>query len=102
MTGMWEVGIGAMLTFSATWRVPATEEGTLTDPTEVTFLLEDPEGEVLDVVYPAMPIERDSAGTFHVDYVPLLPGRYYWRWQGTGAAHGSTEGSIRVLPSIFT
>jgi hypothetical protein len=94
-----EVGLGTMITLAVTWRVPATAAGTLTDPTTVVLKVRDPAGVTTTYTYPAAPIVKDAAGSYHADYVPAVAGTYVWRWEGVGVAHAAAEGVVRVAPS---
>lgn len=88
--------IGTMVRISATWTVPATEDGVPTDPTAVALTVELPDASTATPT----PV-RDAAGVYHADYLPPVAGTYLWRWEGTGAAHASAEGTFAVEPSAL-
>ena len=94
--GVFLIGDGVRL--ENTWRVPATAAGAVTDPTTVTLRIEPPTGSVVSFVYPTG-VVKVSTGYYRYDYVPTLAGRYWWRWEGTGAAQGAEEGRFTVRPS---
>jgi hypothetical protein len=88
--------IGTMVRLSAEWRVPATEDGVLTDPTAVLLTVRLPDASTVTPTPVA-----DAVGRWHADYLPAAAGSYKWRWEGTGAAHASAEGTFAVEASTL-
>jgi uncharacterized protein YfaS (alpha-2-macroglobulin family) len=72
-----------------------TVGGTPTNPTALTAKVEKPDGTVLseDDLVP------DADGNFHYDFAADLPGSYWCRFEGTGAAAGAAETMIYVSES---
>lgn len=75
--------------------------GVNTDPTTITLKQIDPLGNVTSWVYPAAPIIRDSAGTYHADVTPNLTSFWIYRWEGTGVCIAVGEVTIEILHSLF-
>ena len=85
-----------------TMRGAFTSGSTATDPTTLTFKLKDTSGSTTTYVYGTdAELVRDSAGNFHVNYTPELPGNYYYRFAGTGACQAASEGLFSVRESEF-
>jgi hypothetical protein len=97
--------IGTMVRHSAEWRVPATPDATLTDPTTVTLQVRLPSQTLLTSTYlgasDAGAITRDATGQYHADYLPLTVGTHRWRWAGTGAATAAAEGQYTIDASTL-
>lgn len=95
--------IGSLVRLAAAWRVPATPQGTLTDPTTVTLTIRLPDGSQVVSAYggatAAGTITKDATGLYHADYLPLTEGEHRWRWAGTGAAHAPDEGKFTIRGS---
>jgi hypothetical protein len=71
----------------------------LTDPTTVSMLLIDPDGNTVSFSYPAT-ITKDSTGKYHCDHTPTTPGTWKYRWVGTGTVPSSATRRIRVLAEL--
>ncbi len=68
------------------------EDGTLTNPTTVTFTLREPDGVKTTYTYPTDPeIVRDSTGIYSFSFVPDQVGSHGFRWLGTGTVPLATE-----------
>jgi hypothetical protein len=70
--------VGAPITLSVSF---ADAAGTAVDPTTVTLTVIAPDG----TASPGIAAVRDSTGSYHVDYVPSVAGRFQWFFVGTGA-----------------
>lgn len=90
--------LGTPVRVSATWTV----DGTATDPTTVKLRYRrDGRAETVDTYGGAESIiTRVSAGSYRADIVPDHVGKWLYRWEGTGAATGASEGSFTVT-SIY-
>jgi len=75
---------------------------TPTDPDTVALKILDPSGNSTldDWPAPADLIVHDGPGEFSYEFTPLVVGIWRWRWEGTGAASGITEGSFEIT-TIF-
>lgn len=97
--------ITTLVRLTAAWRVPATLEGALTDPTTVTLTIKLPDGSTVDSVYggatAAGTIVKDAVGVYHADYLPLTTGQHRYRFGGTGAAHAPGEGVFGIEASAL-
>jgi hypothetical protein len=70
------------------------------DPTGIQLLLKTPDGVESTRSYPSL-VLKDSTGNYHFDYAIEQSGRYWYRWQGTGAYPSAVEGYFVVKPSQF-
>lgn len=52
------------------------------DPTAVSLFVEDPAGTVTQVA--SNQIVRTGVGAYYSDFLPTGPGRWAYKWQGTG------------------
>ena len=75
----------------------------LTDPTVlVAQVLDETNNARMMYAWPAgQDIVRDSAGVFHLDVTFTGAGRWWIRWQATGAIVAAEERSVTVRPSKF-
>ena len=90
---------GAMYNLQLGFRIA---DGTPTDPTGPTFKMLEPAGTVTTYVYPTnAQLVRDSAGVFHVDWIPDEHGTHTYRFIGTGAVQSAAEDSFLVRQSAF-
>lgn len=88
---------GTKVVARATFKVPATEAGTLTDPTTVIFTEREREASS-STPYQygvAAEVTRVSAGVFEWARVPA-EGEWHLHVQGTGAAHGAAEVGFKI------
>jgi hypothetical protein len=91
--------VGASMRSRCYFRV----DGTLTDPTTVTFKFKNPAGTVTTWVYGVGAEVKKSATGSYWAVVPLdSAGSWYHRWEGTGTAKGAKERLVQVQPSKFT
>lgn len=67
------------------------ETGVPVDPTELRFVVEDPDGTEAEP-----DIVHDAVGAYHVDVVLSAPGRWRWRWWSAGVGQASKSGRIDV------
>lgn len=89
--------LGEVATPTAEFRVG----GVLTDPTAVTFTVEQPDGVETTYVYGTDPeLIRDSAGIYHVEVLTDQQGTWVYRFVGTGAATGANEGQFSVTSQV--
>lgn len=54
------------------------------DPTSVALFVEDPSGNVSQI--DPLQIVRTGVGTYYCDYLPPSPGRWTYKWQGSGTS----------------
>jgi hypothetical protein len=52
------------------------------DPTTVALFIEDPNGVVTEVA--SNLLVRTGVGTYYSDFLPTMPGKWTYKWQGTG------------------
>jgi hypothetical protein len=77
-----------------------TSDGTLTDPSTVTFRWRINDGAETVWVYGTdVQLVKDSTGKYHVDVQTTTVGVYSYRWEGTGALVATSEGSFTVTSS---
>jgi hypothetical protein len=73
-----------------------------TDPTTVRFRFVKPDGTVTTWVFGTdVQVVRDSAGLFHADVPADQPGKWFYRWEGTGAVVAAFEHEFRVIASVY-
>jgi hypothetical protein len=79
-----------------------TVDDVVTDPTTVTFTVEQPD-DTLDVFVFGTDAEvtNPSTGYYELAYLPPSAGTYNYRVVGTGAVAAATEGSFEVLRSAI-
>ena len=58
------------------------EQNLPADPITVALFIEDPNGVVTQVA--ANLIVRTGTGTYFSDFLPPIPGKWTYKWQGTG------------------
>ena len=66
------------------------------DPTEIMLTVKSPAGVMTQYTYPEIPVIKDSVGRYHADILPTAEGDWQWRFVGTGAAQGASEGEFRI------
>lgn len=84
---------GDYIRLTGTWR---NDTSALVDPTTVTLKIQSPDGSISSITYASGAVIRDSVGVFHYDYQPSVQGNYTYRWEGTGNAIASGQGSFFV------
>jgi hypothetical protein len=55
------------------------------DPLEVLLFVQDPVGNIIQfpsVDFPGSPIVRIGVGLYYCDFVPYMPGKWSYKWQG--------------------
>jgi hypothetical protein len=88
---------GTPVRVSATFRVAGVE----TDPTTVTAIIRDPDGVERTYLYGTdAELVRDDAGDYHVDVDAGPPGRWIYRFAGTGVASAAAEQVFLVEGSV--
>jgi hypothetical protein len=81
--------------------VSFTVDGTLTDPTTVTFKSMDPGGNVSIFVYGTdNELVKDSTGIYYADVITDENGEWNFRFEGTGACEAVEEQAFNVT-SVF-
>lgn len=97
--------IGTMARNSCEWRVPATPDAALTDPTTVGLQIRLPDASTVSSTYggasAAGTIVKDATGQYHADYLPATAGSYWVRWTGTGTAYAAFEYGFAVEASAL-
>lgn len=84
-----------------------TPQKVLADPTDVDFYWITPTDYASTSIsghyaYPADPeLVRDSTGMYHVDLPSSEEGRWYYKWDVSGAVTGTFEGTFAVGESEF-
>ena len=78
-----------------------TISGVDTDPTTITFKIEDPNGNVTVNLYGSSNIVKDSVGIYHLDVLLTVAGNWDFRIVGTGAVQAASEQQLTVQQSFF-
>lgn len=77
-----------------------TVNGTQTDPTTVSLLVQDPSGAQTTYTYAGAQVVRVSAGAYQYELAVPVTGTWSYRWTGTGAAPGVGEGEFGVYDLV--
>jgi len=88
---------GDVVRFSAEF----TSDGVLTDPTEVTLKIKQPNGTISTYTYGAAEITRVSTGNYYKDVEMTQTGQLWYRFSGTGALISAEESYLIIRPSEF-
>lgn len=95
--------IGNSVRMTCEWRLPATPDGVLTDPSTVTLQLLRPDAVLVSSTYGgtsgAGTIVKSATGQFYADYTPVTAGDFRYRWTGVGAATAAAEGAFSIEAS---
>lgn len=93
-----EFPLGQPLVADATFTVA----GAPTDPTAITFTIEEPDGTVLEFEWPpdSQYVAKITTGVFQGQYTPTKVGRHAYRMEGTGAAAGVIEEEFLVTSLV--
>ena len=88
----------------STVRVQATfvVGGVNTDPTTVTLKVKSPAGVTTTYTYAGATVTKSATGIYYKDLGPTIldvPGKWYYRWIGTGAAAGVAETLLTIIAS---
>lgn len=88
--------IGDQVRLTATFK---NRSGSPADPTTVTFTYQKPGGPVIS---DSGAVVKDSTGVYHYDLtLDNVPGKWRYRFAGTGALIAAEEGEFRVDPSVL-
>jgi hypothetical protein len=80
---------------------PFSSNGTPADPTTVKLVWRRRGSPPTTWVYGTdTEVVRDSAGTFHASIPIDRPGKYYFRWVGTGAVTAAEENSFDAVTNF--
>lgn len=87
---------GDTISFSVTFSVSSVD----TDPTAVTFKIKNPNKSVTTYIYLTdAELTKTTTGQYKTTLVLNLAGEYSYRWEGTGAAPGVAEDTIKISRS---
>jgi len=81
--------------------VTFTVSGVDTDPTTVALKIKDPEETITTYTYAASEIIKDAVGKYHKDIPINASGRWYYRWEGTGAVVTAGESYLQARQGAF-
>lgn len=71
------------------------EAGASTAPTTTTLKIEEPDGVVTTVTSGF--VAGDAPGKISYLYIPTVPGRYYFRWEGVGTVQAAAQGEFYAV-----
>lgn len=74
------------------------EDGDAADPTTVVLKIRKPDGTLEEDITPT----NDAVGSYSYTYTPATVGKYYYRFEGTGAIVAADDGDFRVSKSKVT
>jgi hypothetical protein len=95
MSGTYDVGEAVRL--SATF----SRDGSPIDPTTLTLSIKRPDRTIVTYTTASPEMIHSATGSYHVDYIPTLAGRYLYYFMGTGAAQSTRQGWFMVRPLAF-
>ena len=98
MTSLNSYAPGNTVTLQGTFTDVAT--GALVDPTTIVCRTRDPAYN--EVTYSGVAVARVSTGVYQTVVTPVLPGTWWYRFEGTGGVVAAAEFKFEVKPSIFT
>ena len=76
------------------------ENGSAADPSDVTFLMSDPDGIVTAYEYDIdSELVRTGTGAYHVEWDCLTPGNHVWRIEASGSVAAAEEAFFHVRQS---
>jgi hypothetical protein len=84
---------GDYIRLTGTWRNDAS---VLVDPSTVTLKVQLPNGTTSSYTYASGNVIKDATGTYYYDFLPTSQGNYVYRWEGTGNAIASGQGSFFI------
>lgn len=70
--------------------------GTATDPTTVTLKVKTPAGAISTYTYALSQVTKSATGSYYKDVSLNVSGRWWYRWEGTGAVETAEEGWLEV------
>lgn len=73
-----------------------------TDPTTITLKLKDPSLNSTSYTYALATVDKNSTGNYYKDVTLDEAGRWFYRWEGTGAVIAATEVLFYVRLSEFS
>lgn len=76
--------------------------GNPVDPTTVTADVRDPDGNTTTYILTSGQIVKDSTGNYHLDIQVATPGRWSYKFVGTGAATDTGQGTFVVRDDLTT
>ncbi|MGE0025703.1 MAG: hypothetical protein AB7O78_01690 [Thermoleophilia bacterium] len=77
-------------------------DGTLTDPSTVTYAIRPPTGGTISYVYGTdSQVTKESTGVYLAEYTAATYGLYTWTATGTGAAKGVIDGDFTVEQALI-
>lgn len=88
---------GSKIRLSARFEVA----GDLTDPTTVTLKVQDPAGAITTYTLSGGTVTKAATGRFYKDLTPTAPGRWYYKWIGTGTVESTTEESFQIRSQVI-
>jgi hypothetical protein len=70
--------------------------GTATDPTTVTLKVKAPGTALATYTYALGQVTKSATGSYYKDVSLNASGRWWYRWEGTGAVETAEEGWLEV------
>lgn len=99
MANTYDIGDQARMSGAFT----TVSSGAAADPTAITVIYRKPNGVETTLVYGTdAAVIKDSTGNYHADVTIDMSGRWYYRFEGTGAVIAAGETYFDVRISAFT
>lgn len=97
-----EYFLGQLVRCAVPASAPFAVNGTPTDPDTIVFKVRTPAGVETTYTYAIGPtVVRDGVGQYHVDVLLNQTGRWWYRWEGTGAVETAAEQMLYVIETAF-
>jgi len=89
---------GTLVTFTGTFK-----DATLApaDPTDVFVRVRKPDGTVQVFQFSLAQVNKDGVGIYHKDILVNLPGRWYYKFEGTGVVQAARENYVLCKETVF-
>lgn len=98
MTNTYDIGDLARMSAAFT----LVSNGTAANPTAVTCKVRKPDGSTVTLVYGTdAALIKDSTGNYHADIATDQFGRWYYRFEGTGAVIAAGDNEFDVRQNAF-
>ena len=96
MVNSYDIGDGIRLSGAFTVNDVAT------DPTAITLRVKDPVNSTGRYTYALSQVSKTSTGNYYKDITVSTAGKWFYRWEGTGAVIAADEVWFNVRLSEFT
>lgn len=97
-----EYFLGQLVRCAVPSTAPFAINGVATDPDTIVLKVSNPSGVKTTYTYGVgQTIVRDGVGQYHADILLNQTGRWWYRWEGTGAVQAAAEQMMYVAETAF-